>query len=210
MPKAEKFYQYGKEKIKVTSKQDVYEKIYLRAVIESYAVINKSTGLENQIRDRLAWYLQKEHPFTSPLFQYEILDIVPERINLVTKTERSRADLCFHWSDWGRFTFECKRLFHQPSKNKPYLDDGLIRFIEMKYTRTNQYAAMIGFVVSGKIDSIFETIANDTEKFHPSNPPQAIKTPINKYWKLSFTSFHERENKENIQIYHLLFEFTGK
>lgn len=165
MPKQEKFYQYGKQKIKVTSKQDVYEKLYLRSVIDSYKMIDKSPGLENQIRDRLAWYLQNEHPITSLLFQNEILDIVPERTNLVSKDERSRADLCFHWSDWGRFTFECKRLFQQPSKNKPYFDDGLIRFINMKYTRTNQFAAMIGFVVSGKMDTIFKAIANNTENF---------------------------------------------
>ena len=32
------YYQYGKEKIDVKSKQDVYEKIYIRSIIESYRV----------------------------------------------------------------------------------------------------------------------------------------------------------------------------
>lgn len=201
-------YQYGKEKIGVKSKQDVYEKIYIRSIIESYNAIDKSFGLENEIRDRVAWHLQNEHLFTSPLFQNEILDIIPERMNMVTNTNTSRSDICFSWSDWGRFIVECKRLFQQSSKNKPYLDDGLIKFIDLRYAPTNQFAGMIGFVVSGNIDTIFNNIAENTDNFHPTNPKQSIQVPLDSSLKHSFISFHEREDKREIIIYHLLFEFN--
>jgi hypothetical protein len=201
------YYQYGKEKIAVASKKDVYEKIYIRSIVESYQAIIKSVGLENEIRDRIALYLQQEHFFTSPLFQYEILDIVPERINLVTETERSRSDICFSWSDWGRFVVECKRLFQQPNKNKLYLDDGLIRFIDLRYAPTNQFAGMVGFVVSGNINTIFNETAQNTDNFHPTNPKRSVQIPTDRNLNHSFTSFHERTNKTEITIYHLLLEF---
>ena len=162
-------YNYGRDKILVTSKADVYEKIYLRSIVESYNAIDRSIGLENEIRDRIAWHLQTEHPFISPLFQNEVLDIIPERVNLVTENKKSRSDICFSWSDWGRFIVECKRLFQQPSKNKAYFDDGLIRFIDLRYAPTNQFAGMVGFIVTGKVDTIFNQVCKDSENFYPTN-----------------------------------------
>jgi hypothetical protein len=207
MIETKRFYKFGKEKIVVKSKQDVYEKIYFRSIIDSYHKIDKSVGLENDIRDRIVLHLIKEHHFTSPLFQLELIHIFPETINFVSETERSRSDICFMWGDWGRFIVECKRLFQQPSKNKPYLDDGLIRFINLKYSETNQIAGMVGFVVSGDLNMIFEKTCQDTQSFHPTNPSKPIKTPTNSNWNHSFTSFHERTDKSDITIYHLFFEF---
>ena len=201
-------YQYGKEKITVKSKQDVYEKIYIRSIIESYQAIAKSVGSENEIRDRIVWHLQMKHPFTSPLFQYEIIHIFPEAVSYDSETKTSRADICFVWDiKWGRFIVECKLLFQQPSKNKPYLHNGLIRFIDLRYAPTNQFAGMIGFVVSGNRDIIFNETAQNTDNFYPTNPKRPIQVPLNRSLKHSFTSFHERTNKTEITVYHLLLEF---
>jgi hypothetical protein len=198
------YYQFGSYKF--SSKKEVYEKAYLQAIVDSYNSVRvvKTTGLENHIRDRIVFDLQNHNPTTAQLYQLEILDIIPERVNMLTQTEKSRADICFHWSPIGKFDVECKLVFQQPSKNKKYLNDGLIRFVELKYAKNNDYAGMIGFVVSGNIATIMNQITKETLVFHKSD--EAIKdSEIN--WDYSFNSIHKRTDDRSIQIYHLFFNF---
>lgn len=206
MSSRNKYFHYGSKKFKNVKKKDIYENIYLLAIIESYKNINKTSGLENEMRDRIVWDLQKNNPLTSKLFDDGILDIIIERYYILSPTEKRRADICFHWSNFGRFDIECKLLFQQPSRNKLYLEDGLIRFIELKYSKNNEYAAMIGFVVSGNISKIFEETVKSTIVFHP-----VINFIFNHdillNWEYSFISNHLRINDKEIQIYHLLFNF---
>jgi hypothetical protein len=200
------YYQFGSYKF--SSKKEVYEKAYLQAIVDSYnsGRVDKTTGLENPIRDRIVWDLQNHNPITAQLYQLEILDIIPERINMITQNEKSRADICFHWSPIGKFDVECKRVFQQPSGNKVYLTDGLIRFVELKYAKNNDYAGMIGFVVSGNITTIIDQITKETHIFHKSE--DAIKdSEIN--WEYSFSSIHKRIDERSIQIYHLFFDFNS-
>ncbi|MCD4730333.1 MAG: hypothetical protein K8R74_07025 [Bacteroidales bacterium] len=200
-----KYYKFGNQHIFITSKKDVYEKLYLQAIIISCQVIDKSSALENEIRDRIVWDLQKNNPLISQLFQNEIVDIIPERYNLLSPTEKSRADICFHWSDFGKFEIECKRLFQQPSKNEAYLNDGLVRFIDLKYAEKNEFAGMLGFVVSVNIEEIQEKLHNDTNNFHP-NDLNSNRDNLN--WKYSFVSNHKKKDNRKLQIYHLFFQFT--
>lgn len=198
------YYQFGSYRF--SSKKEVYEKAYLQAIVDSYnsVRVDKTTGLENTIRDRIVWDLQNHNPITAQLYQLEILDIIPERINMITQSEKSRADICFHWSSIGKFIVECKRIFQQPSKNKVYLTDGLIRFVELKYSKNNDYASMIGFVVSGNITTIMSQIIEETNVFYPSS--ETIReSEIN--WKYSFNSIHKRFDESSIQVYHLFFNF---
>ena len=197
-------YQFGNYRF--SSKKEVFEKAYLQAIVDSYnsGRVDKTTGLENPIRDRIVFDLQNHNPITAQLYQSEILDIIPERVNMITQSEKSRADICFFWSGIGKFYVECKLVFQQPSKNKVYLTDGLIRFIELKYAKNNDYAAMIGFVVSGNITTIINQISKDTHVFHKSE--EAIKdSEIS--WNNLFNSTHKRIDERSIQIYHLFFEF---
>ncbi len=197
-------YQFGNYRF--SSKKEVFEKAYLQAIVDSYnsGRVDKTTGLENGIRDRIVWDLQNHNPITAQLYQLDILDIIPERVIMITQSEKRRDDICFHWSPIGKFEVECKRVFHQPSSNKVYLTDGLIRFIELKYAKNNDYAAMIGFVVTGNITTIMNQIAKNTHVFHASQ--EAIKdSEIN--WNHSFNSIHKRIDGRSIQIYHLFFEF---
>ena len=186
------------------SKVDLYENLYLQAIINSYQVIEKTIGLENEIRDKIVWDLQNNNSLTTSLFQNEILDIIPERYNLLSETEKNRADICFHWSYFGKFEIECKRLFQQPSRNEAYLNDGIKRFIDLKYAKTNEYAGMIGFIVSGNILEIKEKLSEDINKFHPND----IEIQYDKLnWDHSFISHHIKVNNDKIQIYHLFFQF---
>jgi len=113
------FSQIALPKMRFKSKEEAYLKI-LRAIVESYRNINKSKGLENKIRDRIVFYLQNKHPFFAPLFQFELITIIPEYCSLLSETKTNRSDICFSLGEVngvnvGRFIIECKRLFQQPS-----------------------------------------------------------------------------------------------
>ena len=70
------YYKFGNKKVFVSFKKDVYENLYLQAIIDSYQNIDKTAGLENEIRDKIVWDLQNNNPLTTGLFQTEILDII--------------------------------------------------------------------------------------------------------------------------------------
>lgn len=193
-----------KSKIKYKSRVDLYENLYLKAIIESYSEIDKSVGLEEEIRDRFYHHLTHKNPLTKHWYDLEILDICFEKWKMDADKNKSRVDLSFFWSGFGHFEIECKRLFQQPSKNNAYFDEGLIRFIELKYSEKNQYAGMIGFVVSGNIEKIINEISEKAKSFHPLTSSNIVEF---KEWKSSFASYHIKKNENVIKIYHLFFRF---
>jgi len=200
-----KFETFWTSALPYKSKVDLYENLYLRAIIDSYGRIEKCKGKEEEIRDRIYYDLAHRNPLTKKWFDLELLDIRFEKWKIDQEKNKSRVDLSFFWSGFGHFEIECKRLFQQPSKNEAYLNDGLIRFINLKYSEKNEYAGMIGFVVSGKISTIKDKILQDVKVFNPN------KTPIQELklnWEHSFISHHKKINDDKIQIYHLFFQFT--
>ena len=202
----QQFYEFGALNIITKSKQEVIENIYLQSIIDSYPYIDKSYGLENNIRDRFYNDLKNRNPLTKDLIEREILDITFERWEQVSETEKSRVDLQFFMSQ-HKFEVECKRLFEQPGMNKPYLDEGLIRFIELKYAEKSRYSGMIGFIVSGDIDKIHSEIYNEAIKFNAKN--ESIEAKQSK-WKNSFISHHKKLDNSEIVVYHLFFQFADK
>ena len=191
--------------ISYKSKQDLYENLYLKAIVDSYSRIDKTSGLENTIRDRFIRDLENYNPLTSTLIQNEILVVDFEKWINVKETEKRRIDISFTIQGLrGRFDIECKRLFQQESKNEAYINDGLIRFTELKYARNNQYAGMIGFVVSGHVPTILDHTISRTKAFQFAGEFSDAKC-VN--WDYSFISNHKRGDDSIIQVYHLLFEF---
>ncbi len=196
-----------KSKIPFKSKADLYENLYLQAIIDSYGFVDKHKGKEEEIRDRFYADLTQRNPLTKYWFDLELLDIGFEKWKMDNSNDKSRVDLSFFWSGFGHFEIECKRLFQQPSKNEAYLNDGLVRFINLKYADKNEYAGMIGFVVTGAIDKIQNELANRILDFHSDNTA-TNNQELN--WKNSFVSYHEKKDHNKIMIYHLLFQFTDK
>jgi hypothetical protein len=207
-------FQFGRNNFGFTSKKEVYENLYLQAIIDSYQHIDKTIPIrenrkrqdrENDIRDRFYWDLTNRNILTKNLVDEDVLKIDFESWKMISESEKRRVDLVFFMSYFGSFEIECKLLFQEPSKNKPYLNNGLIRFIELKYAQNNECAGMMGFVVSGDIEKIQNEITKETEKFHPTDSKQQ-DCQLN--WKNSFISHHRKINNSDIQIYHLLFIFT--
>ena len=202
------FYNFAGLNFVTASKREVIETLYLQSIIDSYQHISKKTGLENDIRDRFYWDLKKRNPITKDLIDRDILEIIQENPEMVSETEKSRVDLKFFMSH-HKFEIECKRLFQQPSKNEAYINDGLVRFINLKYAEKNEYAGMIGFIVTGEVDKIQHELSNKVSDYHVDN---TSKIKINKQlnWKNSFISNHIKNDNSKIKVYHLFFQFTDK
>lgn len=188
--------------------------IYLQALVESYNFIDKSFDKlakddENKIRDRFYWDLTERNPITKQYLDENLLKINFEEWKMVSEEEKCRADLTFFFVGCGNFEVECKIFSSKQTVKGQYLSNGLIRFIELKYSKNDNTAGMMGFVVSDDTDAIFNSNLTNVENFHPTNPKQSPQNPIDSNWKHGFISFHERTNKSEIKIYHLLFEFKG-
>lgn len=206
MSKNQSYYKFGLQRLKYKSAQDLYEKLFLAAIIDSYGRIDKSADIENNIRDRFIWDLERNNTITKNFIDNNILLLDFERQHFVSQIEKRRTDIVFFISGFDKFIIECKCLHQQPSKNKSYIDEGLKRFVDLKYAEKNKYAGMIGFVVSGDISEIFYTTQDCVKTFSPSNHSLSNKK-IGIGWNYSFESFHKRINNEDILIYHLLFPF---
>jgi hypothetical protein len=205
MDNQELYIQFGLGCLNYKSKQDLYENLYIKALVDSYQRADKSTDIENEIRDRFILDLINCNSYTSELVKKDILQIDFERWHFVSGTEKRRTDIVFFISGFGNFTVECKRLFHEESKNDEYTKNGLSRFINLKYSKENNYAAMVGFVISGDIDKIEKSILEKCQTvFFVEN--EFSKQPSNS-WENSFKTTHKRVNDSEINIYHLLFEF---
>lgn len=201
------YYRFGLLKLNYKSKKDLYENLYIKAIVDAYQRINKSAALENEIRDRFILDLEKENEFTKDLIQNEILQLDFERPHFVSPSEKRRTDIVFFISGFGSFTIECKRLFKESSKNEEYIDEGLKRFIELKYSSKESYAGMIGFIISGDILTITSDLNEKVKDcfFVLRQSNFLSKRCVN--WKYSFQSKHNRINNTKIHIYHLFFEF---
>lgn len=193
------------QQIPYRSKVDLYENLYLQAIIDSYQHIDKSIGKEEKIRDRFYYDLIYRNPLTKQWVDLEYLDIRFEKWKMNVEKSKSRVDLSFFWSGFGHFEIECKRLFQQESKNEAYLNEGLKRFIELKYAEKNNYAGMIGFVVSGDILNIKNKIQLGVNNFHSDN---SFNKNTCLKWEHNFISYHKKVDDKKIKVYHLFFQFT--
>lgn len=206
----QEYYQYGLGKLGYKSKKDVYENLYLKAIVDSYRRIDKTPGLENEIRDRFIFDLERENLLTKNLIQNNILQLDFERQHFVSKLEKRRSDIVFFLSGFDRFIIECKRLFKEVSKNSEYINEGLKRFVELKYSDKANFAGMMGFVVAGNILSITNDLSAKVKDYFFALTQSNLSTKTCVDWEYSFQSKHNRMNNTQIHIYHLFFEFLEK
>ena len=112
------------------------------------------------------------------------------------------------------YAFECKRLDGYSSKNKEYVNNGLSRFIDGKYSKKMPLAGMIGFVQGFKKNSNMNSLVVDIKDI--LNKQKTIKTTknltlykIDNEFKHSYFSQHKRKKPlPKIDLYHLFFDFT--
>lgn len=201
--KKELFMKSALDYLGLKSKEDLIENIYLKAFIDAYQRISKTSVLEGEIRDRFVKDFEWENSYTTDLIQQQILILTWERWINVSQEEKSRADISLSISGI-EFIVECKRLEFSDIK---YINDGIKRFVELKYARQDTCAGMIGFVIAGNIDAICNRLKSKVQKFQfTANNDHLLLTNCLD-WKRSFQSKHNRNNKTTIHLYHLFFDF---
>ena len=187
------------------SKQDVIEKLYIQSLYDTYLRINKTKGLENEIRDRFIKDFYFDSPYLKKWIQLGVLKLSWEGQVFKNKEQTGRTDIEFFISGLGSFVVECKRLM---SASSQYIDEGLYRFINKDYSENENYAGMMGFVVEGDIKSICSSLETKCKEESYFEKDIVSSETINT--EDAFTTSHYRKNIEAIHIYHLFYAFNLK
>jgi len=185
------------------SSQREIEELCFKAMIDSYDRVRLITGIsslnENGIRDKFVIDLEDLSGILKHSLENCIIRIIPESHNAHT---RKRTDIEFFLPFNKRsLIFECKKL---SSAERRYLNDGLLRFVELVYAQNEKDAAMVGFVVSKNLKGIIKKLKEMVGKFH-------IIRLYNRQvlgYEYSFQSLHRRLNTSEILISHLFFHFN--
>lgn len=104
-------------------------------------------------------------------------------------------------------TIECKRFGEKPNY-KDYYENGILEFINMKYSPKTNYAGMICFVEklpnNLKINEIIEKLNN-----HLRRKDNNILKSFGHEFKYYYKSNHKRINNECMILTHLFFDYTN-
>ena len=196
-----KFYKNLAEYSKYNSQSDLKNICFL-ALFDSYERVRKITGIsklyENDVRNRFIIDLTQNNKIIENALKYDHIILIPESYDPL---KRSKSDIRFIITHICELVFECKKL---SSAEKRYLNDGLIRFIELKYAEKENDGGMIGFVVS---PNFIETVYKLKKKVVSFHIIKLIDKHVLNY-KYSFQSLHKRKNSTSILISHLFFNFS--
>jgi len=186
-------------------------------VLENDTVSNRETRITGHLVEK---YLknrrfQRQNDFEGYLFDREVAAGVDENYEdtgyLDIKVSMQHT---FQDPD-AVFTIECKRLDSTKNLNRKYVEEGMMRFITMKYPSRLGANAMLGFCVSSfdcnqNVDNINKIISAE---FPQSNTIKAI-TPYSlvNTFSASYSSEHQytSENPANkVVLYHLMLDYSS-
>lgn len=114
----------------------------------------------------------------------------------------------YDFNDEFYHTIECKRFGNTPNY-KDYYENGILEFINMKYSPKTNYAGMICFVekIPNNLKNINEII--DKLNNHLKNKNVNTLQQFKHEFKYNYKSKHERTNHECMILTHLFFDYTS-
>lgn len=124
--------------------------------------------------------------------------------------------IIYGWNKQDYFGIECKRVScATKGKNRDlatkYVTEGMIRFVEGKYSPGHDYAAMLGFVIDNQpqkcIDRICKRI-DDRKKEICLEEYWKTEDNFNSQQDLYRTSHHQKSHNSLINILHLFLEIS--
>lgn len=181
------------------------EELFLKSLIDSCERANKEMVLEEQIRDSIIFDLENTNTSTKNLLGEKTFFLSFEKWINVSESEKSRADIVFSTTGF-EFVLECKLL---KFADKKYIEEGLKRFVELKYAEKDTFAGMIGFIIKGNPDKILQKLKKKVKSYHLVPDSEYLLNKLVLEHPLSFQSRHLRLNDTPIHLYHLLFDFTS-
>lgn len=110
---------------------------------------------------------------------------------------------CYH-------TIECKRFGEDLNINTNYYENGILEFLEGKYSSNANFAGMICFIEEFKNNwSIEDIIVKINEKLNENNIPSLNNTPHTDYEHVYRLTTPRNYNDEDISIIHLMLDYSS-
>jgi len=177
----------------------------------------KVTNDENEIRDVLHKNYLNNNKIRNDLglIDYLFDPEVPEastkgRTDIKIQTNNTFLDTSAY------YIIECKRLDNknltgQTGLNAKYIANGIIRFVEGKYSTYRDLNGMIGFVVETMdIQKNIQNINNLlNDYFLDANTEKSLKLDsFVAHFKHQYHSTHRDLNSKKFDLYHLMFDFS--
>ena len=208
---------------------DVYEKEFkriLEGITTCYQVMINEVFVpandENKIRDILYNKYLNNNKIRNTLkltyysFDCEVAEYNKDRelvgfLDYKISTENTFIDTEAY------YIIECKRLDNKvltgtSGLNGKYIRNGILRFVNRKYTSFHGLNGMIGFIVESmdidkNIQNINVLIEND---FKNSNTKEKLKLALFiDNFKFSYSSLHKDVEGNRIKLFHLMFDFSN-
>lgn len=107
------------------------------------------------------------------------------------------------------FTIECKRLDMSAKKIDYYIKEGICRFVKGKYSKSTSFACMVGFIEKGEVNEIVSKLNLKLETIKKYNLEKLSYTDICLDFIHSYKSKHKRVKYGDIDLYHLIFDYTS-
>lgn len=187
----------------------------LKVICDAYVILSNNniiqSGMtEDEITEELftqgQCVLQKSSiPTTLVLVNQKI-----DRTLAKNKGRLPAIDFCFRdrWVKETFFGFECKLLAEgNGTLSREYVDEGLCRYLEGKYSSFGSSGSMIGYVKTGNLAPIIQDVkrrVDEKEAISPMTLALAIGSV-----KEHYVSIHSRERGlTNFSIHHLFFKFA--
>ncbi len=171
--------------------EDFINNLILKSIIDAFSKIIIDTSLEEQIRDILVRTLETKNEEIKELLNAKFLFLDTERRKNISDTEKVRTDISFSTSGF-EFVLECKTL---KFASKKYLEEGLQRFIDLKYAANDNFAGMLGFIIAGNPENIVRNLKKKVKTFHPAEDITQWLDKKCLEQNLSFQSKHIRSNE---------------
>lgn len=195
---------------KYNSYSKLVEELYLSAIVDSFKRIQKipniNSLIENKIRNHLVYDLENNNQFLQPFLQANILKLTKENTLLLSPMNTKRTDIEFFISIFGDFVVECKNL---RSAEQRYVDDGVQRFTNESYSKSDYESSMVGFIVGGNISPIISGLKAKVVKHKSSANCKNLLTKPCLMYQYSFHSEHSRKTQPPILIHHLFVDLQN-
>ncbi|MEK7431670.1 MAG: hypothetical protein AABZ74_00940 [Cyanobacteriota bacterium] len=194
---------------KYQSKEEIIRFLYIPAMIDSFNRVKQipkiSSQKENDIRNIFIKDIEYDNELLKDLIDNNIIKLTSEGQIIGENLEINRTDIELFISGVCNFVIECKNL---RSADKRYLDEGIKRFIDEIYAKNDNYAGMMGFVVSGTFTTTTTKLPNKIENFCPITPKHSINLTLSIDGDYAeFLSKHKCKTTKEISIFHLLLKF---
>ena len=182
------------------SKQDIIENLFIKSLQESYVRLDKTISNENDIRDRFMEDLYFKPSELRKWLQIKAIQLSWENWVFTPSGDKARTDISFRFSGM-EYIMECKRL---KFADKEYIEEGVERFVNLKYAKGDDQAAMVGFVINGDKVKIAKRLRYKIIPLdHTLTASEVSAIP-------RFDSRHKRVDNTQILLDHLFFDFQKK